>query len=346
MDNVEVLDNIDICKLKISQSQYLSKEKIIYAGDDNLSFNKMAELFNQSQTVICSVDLYKSALIGDIDVPDWLECAIEDYFKFSGFYLMISRNLDSEITNIKYIPYETCRLTNPDDSGKFNTIAVCDWAQRVLGKKTKATLYPIFDIPLETAFKEFRHTISIYYFFKATPSYYPISRFSAVLQDCAVEGLLQEDRYNALINGSAEKIILRTEIPSSPIAKQQLLEKVNEWVRPSGSRLLLCNTNFTQGGDGLVDDFKVDVVPDNRNLLDGQFETRVSMNISKAAKIPFQLIQTANETAFSGKTVEQSMRLLLFNTTKDRKMFTKILNGFGYDIALESPIVPQLENNN
>lgn len=334
---LEVLESAELTKFTISKSQYVNKDLIVMFGDDNLAPQRMNELFNGSQTVICAENLYENAVLGENDeIPEWLVMSVRDWFLFGGYYIMVSRDLEGNIVRIKHIPFEMCRLTAPDDSGRFNSIAVADWGHRMKGKKVKGVLYPTFDVKPESAYGAYGHTISIYHHFSPTHNFYPTSRFAAVLQDCSSEQLLQSDRWNALVNGSAEKIVIRTEIPQDEIAKRRLIEKVTEWATPKGSRILLCNSQFSTDGDNLTNDFNITTIPDNRNLIAGEFETRVSTNIAKAANVPATLIQSSTNM-FSGEVIRQSQQLLIFSTMRDRAHFTKLLNKFGYDITLGPP---------
>lgn len=328
----------EIDKIKITNVQYF-KDKIVYFGEDNLLPQYLNDVFGQSQTLQTCIDKYSNAVLGSTeDLPNWVYCAVQDYYKFGGFYLFVSRNLEGTVTDVKPLSFESVRLTEPDDNGKTYSVAVSDWSKRLQDKKKSRVIkYPLFDVPLDIAYKEYNHTVSVFYYFNPSFTFYPKSRFNSVIKDIVNEGLLQDDRYFNLINGSSSKVVFRTSLPTDEVDKQRKLEKIYDWISPSGSRLIVCDSQFGSTGDTLVDDFRIDTIPSSRDFIDESFENRISANIAKAGNIPASLIGNTSSNMFSGNLIKESQELLIFDTKSDRKLFNKIFRKLGINIELQEP---------
>lgn len=119
-------------------------------GRDNLYPQRMIELLKGSPTGGTCRDRYETFLVGDgfadesvRELPvnsagdtagDILRLVGRDMSLFNGFALHVSYDLTARITELHYVPFETCRLTEEDDAGRVPFIAVHpDWS----GTKTR-----------------------------------------------------------------------------------------------------------------------------------------------------------------------------------------------------------------
>lgn len=129
-------------------TSYVSRLDMQSYGEDNLYPQNLQRITSASGTATTCLGRYAKFIEGggmaeggdtDINrhsnVDDLLHDIANDVASFGGFALHVNYNVLGEVTEVQHIPFESCRLSEPDDNGHVSHILVHpDWS----GSKTRA----------------------------------------------------------------------------------------------------------------------------------------------------------------------------------------------------------------
>lgn len=128
---------------------YISRLDLQSYGEDNLYPQNLQRITSASGTAVACLSRYQKFVEGsgfveggDVLVnhhantaDDLLHDVAQDVTEFGGFALHVNYNVFGQITELQYIPFENCRLSEPDDLGNVAHILVHpDWS----GNKTRS----------------------------------------------------------------------------------------------------------------------------------------------------------------------------------------------------------------
>ena len=129
-------------------TSYVSRLDMQSYGDDNLYPQNLQRITSASGTATTCLGRYAKFIEGggmaeggdtDINrhsnVDDLLHDIANDVASFGGFALHVNYNVLGEVTEVQHIPFESCRLSEPDGNGHVSHILVHpDWS----GNKTRS----------------------------------------------------------------------------------------------------------------------------------------------------------------------------------------------------------------
>lgn len=126
---------------------YVSRLRMQSYGDDNLYPQNIQRLTAASGTAQLCIARYAKFIEGygfnseavaqcvfnraGDTADDILRIVAQDVANYGGFALHVNYNVFGEITEVQHVPFENCRLSEPDDAGYVGEILVHpDWEQR------------------------------------------------------------------------------------------------------------------------------------------------------------------------------------------------------------------------
>lgn len=155
-------------KEKRIDTHYLSRFNLQSYGGDNLYPQDLLNIVGASGTAELCLDWYAKFIEGSgfadtalnelqANPPqifaDILHGAAYDTARFGGFALLVNYNILGEVSSVYNLPFEQCRLEEPDEDGNVQHIVVHpDWTgkstrngQRLTVSDENITRYPVFD---------------------------------------------------------------------------------------------------------------------------------------------------------------------------------------------------------
>lgn len=321
------LDNfsIELSKIKIGKTQGVKNNIVLY-GDNNKYPSEMESLIDNSETATLCVKTLQKAYgtsfrnndgdrrVGSTPVGKkyTLNSLLRDisYYmaKFNGAYVLVNRNLEGKIVNVKCLDYTKVRLGEPDSLGRVSYVYVGDWTKQITGKRNTSnsfTKYPIYsqDINLYKKMAEaYGTTASVFPIFSDAKYYYPTSPFESVVNDMATESSIQIGRYNEISNYSPSKLIIRTALSKDQNMRDKQKAKIRNFISPTGDKVLLISTSFDENGQPISNGYEATVINNTLNLdIFTNGEKSCANNIRKCVQIPGILVDYENAT--SGVTV-------------------------------------------
>ena len=232
-------------------SKYLQALEIQAAGEGNTYYQDVHNIIQASSSGCECVErfaefiegagfadasLYGLVLNHRKDTADEIHrlvCA--DLAEYGGFALHLNYNLAGEITEVSHVPFEICRLEEPDSNGYVARICTHpDWT----GKKTFAGKTKAVDKKNVKRFHKFNPNINvihaqiaqaggienyngqIYYFSTAGRDRYPIPRADRVLTEMSTdEGLANVKWRNVRNNFLPAAMVLTRKGQASPMGR-------------------------------------------------------------------------------------------------------------------------------
>ena len=170
--------NVQTTKLapKRVEFDYNSRFNITTYGEDNLYPQHLQRITRASGTATLCLNRYQkfvegwgfNELFAQLQINDEEETAdtllhdiAGDLCEFGGFALHVNYNLLGEVSSVHHIPFEHCRLEEPDDVGNVAHIKVCDdWSGTKKHKGQRVTIddniesFPVFNPDPEVVFRE------------------------------------------------------------------------------------------------------------------------------------------------------------------------------------------------
>lgn len=139
-------------------TSYVSRFKMQAYGYNNLYPQNIAQITEASGTAMLCIDRYARFIEGygfgndavaeyilnneGDTTDDILKNVAADLAKFGGFALHVNYNVLCQVSDVHHVPFENCRLEEPDDKGHVAHVLVHqDWTQRKTrnGKKLRVT---------------------------------------------------------------------------------------------------------------------------------------------------------------------------------------------------------------
>lgn len=232
-------------------SRYLQALEIQAAGEGNTYYQDVHNIIQASSSGCECVErfaefiegagfadasLYGRVLNHRKDTADEIHrlvCA--DLAEYGGFALHLNYNLAGEITEVSHVPFEICRLEEPDSNGYVARICTHpDWT----GKKTFAGKIKPIDKKNVKRFHKFNPNVNvihaqiaqaggiehyqgqIYYFSTAGRDRYPIPRADRVLTEMSTdEGLANVKWRNVRNNFLPAAMVLTRKGQASPMGR-------------------------------------------------------------------------------------------------------------------------------
>lgn len=232
-------------------SKYLQALEIQAAGDGNTYYQDVHNIIQASSSGCECVErfaefiegagfadasLYGLVLNHRKDTADEIHrlvCA--DLAEYGGFALHLNYNLAGEITEVSHVPFEICRLEEPDSNGYVARICTHpDWT----GKKTFAGKTKPVDKKNVKRFHKFNANVNvihvqiaqaggienyngqIYYFSTAGRDRYPVPRADRVLTEMSTdEGLANVKWRNVRNNFLPAAMVLTRKGQASPMGR-------------------------------------------------------------------------------------------------------------------------------
>ena len=371
LDNFE----IELSKIKIGKTQGV-KNNIVFYGDDNKYPSELESLIDNSESAtLCVKTLQKvygtsfknidgntkvgSTPIGKSYTLNSLLRDIAYYMaKFNGAYILVSKNLEGNIVNVKCLDFTKVRLGEPDSLGRITYVYVGDWTKQITGKRntnsSSFVKFPIFtsDINIYKRMAEsFGTTASVFPIFADTKYYYPTNPFESVVNDMATEASVQVGRYNEISNYSPSKLIIRTSLSKDDNLRSKQKEKIKSFISPTGDKVLIISTSFDDNGNPVSNGYDVKVIENTLNLdIFTNGEKSCSNNIRKAVQIPGILVDYENATSgvtVSAEQIKISVQYLNAVTDNTRILISESLSelfGDGKDYTIND-FTLNLNNN-
>lgn len=256
-------------------SKYLQALEIQAAGEGNTYYQDVHNIIQASSSGCECVErfaefiegagfadasLYGRVLNHRKDTADEIHrlvCA--DLAEYGGFALHLNYNLAGEITEVSHVPFEICRLEEPDSNGYVARICTHpDWT----GKKTFAGKTTPIDKKNVKRFHKFNPNINvlhaqileaggieyyqgqIYYFSTAGRDRYPIPRADRVLTEMSTdEGLANVKWRNVRNNFLPAAMVLTRKGQASPMGRYA----------PAGEEPYQCERGDRYANDGFSD---------------------------------------------------------------------------------------------
>lgn len=371
LDNFE----IELSKIKIGKTQGV-KNNIVFYGDDNKYPSELESLIDNSESAtLCVKTLQKvygtsfknidgntkvgSTPIGKSYTLNSLLRDIAYYMaKFNGAYILVSKNLEGNIVNVKCLDFTKVRLGEPDSLGRITYVYVGDWTKQITGKRntnsSSFVKFPIFtnDVNIYKRMAEsFKTTASVFPIFSDTKYYYPTNPFESVVNDMATEASVQVGRYNEISNYSPSKLIIRTSLSKDDNLRNKQKEKIKSFISPTGDKVLIISTSFDDNGNPISNGYDVKVIENTLNLdIFTNGEKSCSNNIRKAVQIPGILVDYENATSgvtVSAEQIKISVQYLNAVTDNTRILISESLSelfGDGKDYTIND-FTLNLNNN-
>ena len=325
--------------IKISKSQKVNGE-IVQFGSDNMYPARIASLIEQSQTASACSSIFAKfiatpftdSVVGQTIIgytptgkvytmTKLVKEISESLAKYSGAYVLVSKNLAGEVTSAKVVDFTKVRFSSFDDLGRSNFAYIGDWSGEVVnvGKKKnskfqKIPLYTsIYDVYKRMA-ENCGTTLSLYHIFANEQYVYPTSIFEAVAYDMATEFEIQVNRYEEITQGSPSKIIIHTDIAGSEAEKEEQIAEIEKFAGSKGSRCLIIRSSFDDSGEPISNGYKLDQISDTRDLAKfNEAEKACANNIRKVIGIQSILIDSENITSVEVSAAQMKMATYLFD---------------------------------
>lgn len=150
------------------------------------------------------------------DTPEDLVRALtEDYAKFGGFAVNITRNKGGEISSLDYISLEFLRSDKECERFFYST----EWSK---GRRAQFIEYPVFKA-------NSKDINSIFYYKNKINKVYPIPVYASAKKSCEIEKSIDEYHLNSVNNSFMGSYIINfaNGIPSEKI-QDEIEEEVNE----------------------------------------------------------------------------------------------------------------------
>lgn len=259
-------------------TRYLQSLKIQAAGEGNTYYQDVHDIIQASSSGCECVErfaefiegagfadtsLYNLVLNHRRDTADEIHRLVcSDLAEYGGFALHLNYNLAGQITEIQHVPFEICRLEEPDSNGYVAHICTHpDWT----GKRTFAGKRKDIDKKNVKLFHKYNPNINvihaqiaavggienyngqIFYFSSAGKDRYPIPRADRVLTDMSTdEGLSNVKWRNVRNNFLPAAMIFTRKGQSAPMSRYAPAGEIQEY-RPleRGERYL--SDSFSDG---------------------------------------------------------------------------------------------------
>lgn len=352
MNNIKSLE-IDRKRIKVSRSQYVDGDIIVY-GQDNTYPNDMDSLILQSQTAkACSQAYAKFLATGFVDenigktvvsyttsgkkytLKDLLKGIAISLSKFNGAYVLVNKNLAGEVVSAEVLDFQKVRFSSFDDTCRSNYAYVGDWAGEIentkKSKKKKFLKYPLFNVNYDVFRKMGESTgttASVYHIFVDNTYIYPSSPFEPVIYDMGTEAEIQLNRYEEITQGSPSKLIIRTDFAGTDVEQEEQLEEIQNFAGSKGNRVLVIKTQFDENGQPITNGYQLDTIEDTRDLSKfGEAEINCANNIRKVINIPQILIDFEGATGLqvSGEQQKSAVRYMDRLCVETRELISESL---------------------
>jgi hypothetical protein len=206
---IVTIDNrIDV---KVDTAQGILKYDI-----DNAYPQRMRLIAQGSSTTKACVDTYAKFIRGEgfqepvfygsiINRKKWtfdriLRKISEDYALYKGFAIQVNYNLQFQIVELNYVPFEYVRLSEPDDVGYVSTCVIYDdWGKKK--RRTIDNLYlheiDVYNPNPEVIASQIEKAGGIEYYkgqifyYAGDSDDYPLSSIDSIIEDCETDGELK-----------------------------------------------------------------------------------------------------------------------------------------------------------
>lgn len=323
--------------IRVGKSQYL-KDNIVFYGNDNKYPNILEALIDGSQTANICVNTFANFLSTgfvnkDLDTIEVgrtvtnkkyiLKALVRDIAKslakFNGAYVAVTKDHENNVVNVCVLDFVKVRFSEFDDLGRSNYVYVGDWNNEIVGKRSKRKFnkFPLFNNNDDVYREQSRicgTTTQVYHIFANTSYIYPVNAFEAVCYDMDTEACIQETLHNEITQGSPSKIILRTDFSKDERKREQQMEQIKRFAGPNGDKVLVIKSDFDQDGNPRSGNYKVDIIPDNRDLSKyGEVSKLIANNIRKSVNIPGILCDYENATGINVSGEQLKVSVNYFN---------------------------------
>ena len=359
--------------MKVSVLDYLkrlvkwdSKLEIYTNGIDNAYPERMERLKNNSVTSKTASNIMVQYLLGkgfgeadkvmvgkNLKLIDFAEDVAEDIVDQKGFFVHVNYNLNYEISSLKVLPFNSCRL-GKKDSDKYNGKILIkeDWSDAKEVAKVIDVYNPKKDV-LEAQINEAgsidKYKGQVLYYNIDNKYYYPLSRIDAVQNDCDSEAQASVYKNQLLRKGFFGKtLVVMPPLVDDTIQEhiyidgKQTINPEYQHLRSEADKTKATIEEFigaeNAGGAMLMemefagDDIEKTILFKN---IESNLEPDLFKNVEESVReniliaynnLPIDLVKVSSGLSNSGEAVLQNKLMYQENTTKERNILEKVVN--------------------
>lgn len=257
-----------------------------------------------------------------VQPEDFVRDIARDYMTFGGFAINVLRNKAGKVCALHYIPFERIRCN--EDKTKF-------YYSTEFGVKygrVKSIELPKFEANKQDV-------SSIYYYSNNNSSVYPNPKWSACVESCEIEKMVNTYHMNGISNGFSSNYIvnLNNGIPNDE-QKQEIEENFNDkFCGQENAGRLIISYNPDKDHESTLQKLETDDIGEKYNSL----VERTRTDIFTAFRAMPQLFGMNLNTGFSTQEYEDAFRL--YNRTAVRpvqKIICRVISTIlGVDVKIE-----------
>jgi len=282
-----------------------------------------------------------------LTVDSLLRFISSDFAKINGYAIHVNYNALLKISDVKFIPFEYCRLGIGPMLGKIAVYK--DWASKKIDKE-KIVYIDRFNPSQATLLTQINGDITTYkgqiLWRSARGNDYPLAPCDSVLEDVVSDGEIKRFRLRNIRKGFSASTIIEYGYEFQD--EQEREDEANNWgnfIGPDGADVILLENKNGNGEDKSIKLSKLDVT--NNDKMYEVTNNTVINSIVRSYNQPRKLLNLDEKNGFATADVQADYKYYNSITEGERIMieedFTKIFSLFDTNInpSGDYSILPQ-----